>query len=118
MSVATFALDADGFRDYSGGTLNILTGTDAIVQGVRSRLQFFLGEWFADESLGVDYWGLVFVKNPNLTLIQSHLRDVIAGSPGITAVHSVSIELDSDTREATITWRATTIDQETVEDVV
>jgi len=118
VATTTFALDADGNRDYSGGKLNLLTGTDAIVQGVRSRLRFFLGEWFADESIGVDYHGLILVKNPNLTLIQAHLRKQIASAPGITAVLSVTLERDSATREATVTWVATTVEDETITDVV
>lgn len=114
---ATFKLDDDGYLDFSGGTLHVLTGSAAIVQGVTSRLRFFRGEFFADLERGFPYRQKVFVKNPNLGDIAEEARTIILGSPGITAVEFVEVTLNTTTRVATIEWRATTIDGDSVDEI-
>jgi hypothetical protein len=114
---ATLKLDENGKLDFSGGTLHVISGSDAIVQGVLTRMRLFRGEWYADDEAGVPYRQKVFVKNPNIADIENEFRAVIRNSPGITAVEYVRLTLNGDTREATVSWRATTIDGEAVDDV-
>jgi hypothetical protein len=104
----TLAIDAlTGDLRFSGGSPVVLDEPAACVQRVGSRLRWIKGEWFADNSKGLD-WDKIFVKNPNLPLIQALIRTEIEDVVNIAAVTSVSVVVDSKTRVATITVTATT----------
>ena len=64
--------------------LPIVTGIDYLVQKARIKLQFFLGEWFLDTTLGVDWYGVINVKNPNLVDIDNLLKLTITEIEGIS----------------------------------
>ena len=64
--------------------LPFVTGIDYLVQKARIKLQFFLGEWFLDTTLGVDWYGVINVKNPNLVDIDNLLKLTITEIEGIS----------------------------------
>lgn len=82
-------LDADNDLDLSTGGLELITGTDEIVQKLVTRLQFFLGEWFLDARQGIPYFEDVLVKNPDLVVIQGIFREAILETPGVAALLGV-----------------------------
>ena len=49
--------------------LVLVEGVDEVVQQLKIRFRFFLGECLFDPSKGVNYFGQVFVSNPNLGVI-------------------------------------------------
>lgn len=92
----------------SGGDLHIgaegdVATTGSVVQAVKIRLKWVLGEWRLSPALGFPYYEEVFVKNPNLVKIKSFLRDLIMQVDGVTDVASVEIETDAKTRKAKFT---------------
>ena len=82
--------------------------TDSLAQQINIRLKWFFEEWVFRPEFGVDYFGKIFVKNPNNQKIISMLTDVIMSVEGVTDVPSIDIELDRKSREATIRYEATT----------
>lgn len=82
--------------------------TDSLAQQINIRLKWFFEEWVFRLEFGVDYFGKIFVKNPNNQKIISMLTDVIMSVEGVTDVPSIDIELNRKTREATIRYEATT----------
>ena len=91
-----------------GADLALVSDGAAIVQAVRSRLRLFLGEWFADLSVGVPWFQSVFVKNPNLVAVRSAIRSAIVETPGIAELVSYSQTFNAVTRTLTVAFSATT----------
>lgn len=61
-----------------------------------------LGEWLYDITLGIDYLGEIFVKNPNLPLINARLRTfLIKKVPGVSGVNRIVLDHDEENRTLT-----------------
>jgi hypothetical protein len=102
------AVDANtGDIALRNGTLYYATGAEEAAQGVRSRLRFFLGEWFLDTREGLPYWEEVLVAGPDLRAIEEAMRQVVLGSPRIVAIGEMALDFDRRTRELTVRLTAT-----------
>jgi hypothetical protein len=110
--VSTWKLASDGDLDLSSGTLQWIDGIDAIAQRVRTRLQFFRGEWFLDQRLGVPWFQVILGAKGGEQVAAQILRAVIEGTPGVDRVDELSLDLDGTTRTAAVAFRATTISGE------
>jgi hypothetical protein len=88
--------------DLSSNNIELIEGIDEIVQKLRIRYQFFLGEWFLDERVGIPYYEKILVKSPNLSDVNSILREVAVTTPGIAEVDRFDSEFDARTRELRI----------------
>jgi hypothetical protein len=60
-----------------------------------------------DNTQGVKYVENVFVKNPDLDLVESLLKATILETPGVISLTAFSTNL-SNTRELTVTFKAAT----------
>ena len=79
--------------------------TDSVLQAVRIRLKWFLGECpLYDAEIGTDYYGVILVKNPDRTLADAEVRSQIMLVDEVTDVLSVSISVDSKTRKGKISY--------------
>lgn len=87
------------------GQFVLATGGDAVRQHIRSRLRFFLGDWFLDARQGFPYYRDVFRKNPNRQSIISALRRTVRETPGVAEVDVLTLEIESD-RSASVSFRA------------
>ena len=95
-------LDADG--DLALGSQEFLTGYSAeeVAQNVRTRLKFFLGEWFLNTSDGTDWFGSVLGKGSTLSSRESVIRRRILLTPGCAGMTAFSITTDIATRELSV----------------
>lgn len=91
-------LDDTGDLALSSGTLQTVTGADAIAQHMRIRLRTFLGEWFLDERQGIPFFRDVFTKSPNLSLVESELRQTIERTPGVSTLRKFALDVDAQAR--------------------
>lgn len=92
--------------------------TDSILQAIRIRLKWFLGECaLYDEEVGTDYYGVILVKNPDLVLASSEIRSQIMLVDGVVEVPVIDIAIDAKTREGVISYTVKT-DTETYRDEV
>lgn len=89
------------------GDLVLTQGKPAILQAIDIAVNTFLGTYWLDSRVGVDYWGKILVKNPNSALINQSLRKVILGVLGVVSVQNISITV-SQKRVATIKYNITT----------
>ena len=80
--------------------------TDSVMQRVIIRLKWFLNEWKMNRSFGIDYYGEMFKKNPNLAYIQSEMVRQILSTEGVNDVLKFNITTDSKSRTAYITFTA------------
>lgn len=95
-------LDANG--DLALGPQKFLTGYSAeeVAQNVRTRLKFFLGEWFLDTSDGTDWFGSVLGKGSRLASREAVIRRRILLAPGCAGMTAFSVTSDPATRELTV----------------
>ncbi len=93
--VAIRDLDLDPLSDditLVDGDVLFNFGVAAIASDLASRWRTFKGEYFLDLTMGVDYWGVVFVGKPDLGSIETELRREALATPGVSAV-SLQLEL-------------------------
>ena len=88
----------------------LIDNAERISQQIKISLQFWLGEWFLNDTLGVPYLERICVKNPNLQHIRQIFRNVIQNVSGIIAVNALDLTVDASKRVLTVTYTATTTD--------
>lgn len=66
-----------------------------VAQALRIKLSFFLGEWFLNTQAGIPYFQSIFIKTPDLNLIEDVFKTEILSVKDV--VELVSFELLSDT---------------------
>lgn len=80
------ALDSNNDIIVKNGTFQLVKDGAETVQHVRTRLQFYLGEWFLDLTAGTPYFEQIFTKPTNLANIESILKEKILSTPGVSAL--------------------------------
>jgi hypothetical protein len=95
--------------DITNGSPSLITGRDAIHQHLKIRILWFQGEWFLSPDLGIPYFSRIFIRNVNEADVVSIYTNVTANTPGIKSVDSVTLDPDFESREVTITIKATDI---------
>lgn len=104
MAIEDYAINQDtGDVDISeDGEFLTSDGSVRILHQIKSRLKMQRGEWFLDQTAGVQWRELVFVKNPDLGLVRALIGKEIKQVPGVKEVLSVSVVVDKNTRNAQI----------------
>lgn len=103
-------LDSSYDLEVVENDLVLTDGQEAIRQHVTQRLKTFLGEWFLDDRIGVPYFQEILKKGPNPTIVDSSLKNQIAGTPGVIDIKEFDLDLDNSSRELSLNFRARTID--------
>ena len=88
-------LGADGDLVVADGDLQLTYEDDgtsaALAQEATIRLRLFLGEWFLNEGLGLPYFEVVFVKNPNPSQIRALVRAELLRIKGMASVEAAEL---------------------------
>ena len=69
-----------------------ITLTESLCQAVKIRLKWIKEEWRLGPDLGFDWFGDVFVKNPNLENIKQLIRSEVLQVEGVEEAEVVKIE--------------------------
>lgn len=89
------------------GNLTVITDTQAeLRQTIKQTLSTYLGEWFMDTTLGVDYYGQILVKNPDMGTVNAILIRAILGIPGIVQLLSYDFTTDYIARKLSVRFTA------------
>jgi len=100
LDFATFAIvEATGDIEIPP---RIVRGVEAVRLRLLARLQFFKREWFLDKRQGMPYFEAVFVKNPDIGLIQSLFRRAILSTPGVLTIAKMTTTFDKAARSFSI----------------
>ena len=94
--------------DTSGIDLQHTGPLNSITQHLRQRLRMFKNEYFLDSRIGVPYHEQILRKNPNPTVVDSEFKKVIINTPGVEKLTKFLLDLDTATRELTVTFEAVT----------
>lgn len=107
-AVRDFALDPTTWDlAVVNGDFAVVADAAAAVQGAKIRVLTMLGEIWLDESLGVDYLGSIFIKNPNPAVVRALLTVAIAATPDVVNVSGAALVLNND-RTASIAFTMST----------
>lgn len=68
------------------GDIAIVKDIEEIEQSLKIRLQMWLGEWFLDESLGLDFLGKIRKKNYSLQEVDKEIKRVIIETFGVVRI--------------------------------
>lgn len=81
--------------------------TVAAAQKLTNRFLLFLGEWYLDTRIGLPFFQLIAVKNPDLRVLKQLFTKVVLSVPPIVAIEQLDVTLDSR-RQARLSLRART----------
>ena len=107
-------LDSNGDLLFVNGDLSF---TDSVIQAIKIRLRWFVGEWRINQSYGIPYYEDVFIKKPNKILIEEAIREEIMTVDEVQGVQDVNIEIDSADRIAHISFTVIVNDEILKEEV-
>jgi len=82
------------------GRIAMVSEGEQVVQHVRTRLQFYLGEWFLDLSAGTPWLQEIFVTPTNLSNIESILKARIALTPELSSIVDFSMAIGGPTNRS------------------
>ena len=112
------SLKLDGSWDLAieNNALVLLTDTtEETAQRLKTKFQFFLGEWDLDTTVGFPLWEKVFVKAPHIPTLRATYREAILGDENVAALNSLSLDYDRGLRKLTMSFEATLKDGSALE---
>jgi len=104
--------DNDFDVKVEGNDLQMVEQKDATVQLLRQTFATFLGEWFLNTEIGIDYFGKILIKNPDAIVVDSILRNTILDVKGILNLTRYTVEVDTALRAYYLDFTADTVDGE------
>jgi len=97
-------LDTAHDLDFTAGDFALLEGTNAIAQSCKVRLQFFQGEWFLDQRLGVPWFQKILGQKPRLNVVSQIIQKAILLTDGILAIKNFELDYSGATRTLSISF--------------
>lgn len=79
---------------------------DVVLLAIKSRLEFFKGEWFLDVDDGTPYFQDILIKPARLGLIESILKRRILETPGVTELNKFEMIFENITRRLEVEFEA------------
>lgn len=101
------ALTPSGAWTFGRGKANYLTGNRAIIQNIKTRLASFLGDCFFATNEGIDWFNLLGSKDQ--LALQLAVSATILNTEGVTGLVALTVDLNPDTRNFSLSWEVTTI---------
>lgn len=96
-----FSLDNKGDVIVNKNRIEMVEGSDLIIQKIRQILLTNYGEWWLDKKEGLDQRS-IFVKNPNYQLIKDEIRQAINQIDSSLLVDNIEFVEDSANRHLII----------------
>lgn len=89
---------ANGDLVLTGNNFTLVYDQYAVAQAVEATLNTHTGEWFLDDSFGVQYRDKIWVKNPDLSVVSALLLAAVRSVPGIIRIVEYDIDFDTTNR--------------------
>lgn len=104
-------VDSDNELVIADGDFSITSSSlDYVREKVQVILRWFLGEWFYDTSLGIDYYGSILKKNPSRGVVEDILKGAILNIEEIDRLTAFSYSMANPSRTLTIEFSAVLVD--------
>lgn len=91
----------DLYLDPSGN-IQFIDGIEAILQNIKIKLEFWLGNWFLNVAEGVPYREVILVRGNNELRAKDLFRRLFLATPGVAEVTYLSYSLDRNSNTATL----------------
>jgi len=101
------ALDINGDWTFGKGQNDYKTGLDALIQEIQTKVLCFLGDCFFDLATGLDWFSLLGGKDQVALNLAVSAR--ILNVEGVTGVKNVSVNLESTSRNITVTYQVQSV---------
>lgn len=102
-------LDKDGNSQFGTSANDFHVNTpEAVAQAIRTRLDLWMGEWFADTSDGTG-WNQSILGKRTQNLYELTLRQRVLETPGVLRIEEFQSSLNPNTRRLTVSMVVTTI---------
>ena len=85
----------------ASGNIALASPPYALAQDVASACRTVLAEVYYDDTIGVDYFGLLFGKTPPIAVFQDQFVEATLTVPGVTKAVCNVESFDNTTREVT-----------------
>jgi len=102
------ALNSNNDIFVLNGRFAVVSEGAETVQHLRTRLRFFLGEWFLDITEGVPYFQQILKKPFDIAKVETLLKSEILNTPNIKNLTRFESSFNGDTRKLTINFDAET----------
>jgi hypothetical protein len=100
-------LDTNNNLVITNGQLMFTTDTITYAaQKIQIVLRTFLGEYFLDITIGIDYFGIVLIKNPSLVTIEALIKKQIMGVAEVKSITAFNLSFNTSARYLTINFIA------------
>lgn len=103
------ALNSNNDLIIEKGSFKLVKDAAEILQHVRTRLLFYVGEWFLDINAGTPHFQNIFTKPANLANIESILKSRILNTDEVLTLLEFSMAYEGESvRRLTINFSAET----------
>lgn len=104
----SFSMDDSNDMIIQNGKFSLAVRDKEIGIHIRTRLMFYLSEWFLDTSAGVPYFQTIFQKPINLANTESILKQKILETKGVNSLINFSMDFSKENRTMKIDFLADT----------
>lgn len=91
------------------------TNTEWLSQRIENEFKFFAGEWFAEQTRGIDHYGKVLIKQVNLNEVTSLYLNHLKNIEGVEEVISFEADYIGNTRTYNVSFVVLSTEGEVVE---
>ncbi|MGD8707104.1 MAG: hypothetical protein PVI88_00285 [Nitrosopumilaceae archaeon] len=89
--------------------------TEWLSQRIENEFKFFYGEWFAEQTRGLDHFGKVLKKQVDVDQVYALYYDFLKNITGVSSIESFEVDYVRETRTYTINFVVISEENETVE---
>lgn len=101
---SAFALNSDNDIYASAGSLVRNSGSDYVVQTIRTQLLMYQGEWWLDLTAGIPWFQTILAAPADIKTAEQIIKTSILGTPGVTELVEFDATFDNSTRDFKITF--------------
>lgn len=114
--MSNYALDDNHDVFLRAGSLVRVSGSARVAQSIRTRLLFYLGEWFLNQADGTPWEQRIFEKGTSLSEVDAILRARILQTDGVVRILSYESRVEAQARRLVVEFDVETSegDAETV----
>lgn len=103
------ALDSNNDLIVKAGNFQLVEDGAEVIQHTRTRLQFYLEEWFLDLDSGTPYFQEIFTKPVNLANIESIFKARILNTKEVLKLNEFAMQYEGESkRRLTVVFSAET----------
>ena len=88
----------DMFVDLASNEVARVAGLEQVRQSIKTRLQFFLAEWFLNETVGVPWFQQIYKEPLNIPLSEATIKKEILETPGVLELLNLRLAFDTTNR--------------------